>query len=125
MDNDMMKTKIEGLLRQIEVTNENEYEIEEIKKYMESKNYTEAIHRIKSLISNTDEEDEAPEEEEEVGIYPQELTNPELERNFIGMLLQDPKYIVKFYFLHANCYFEDPDLENIYKSVLFTEGRGI
>ena len=38
------------------------------------------------------------------------------------MLLKDPKLIVKYYFLHEECYFEDDDLLNIYKSVLFTEG---
>lgn len=34
----------------------------------------------------------------------------------------DPKLIVKFYFLRENFYFEDDELENIYKSILFTEG---
>lgn len=40
----------------------------------------------------------------------------------MGLLLSDPKYIVKYYFLHDECYFEDDSILNIYKSVLFTEG---
>ena len=38
------------------------------------------------------------------------------------MLLNNPQYIVKFYFLHDQCFFEDDELLNIYKSVLYTEG---
>lgn len=123
--NDETISKIESILNKIHVTDENEAEIEEIRKYMDNKNYAEAIKRIERLLSQEDEEIEEIEEVEKEGIYPKELSNPELERKFIGLLLQDPKYIVKFYFLHQNCRFEDPELENIYKSVLFTEGRSL
>ena len=40
----------------------------------------------------------------------------------MGMLLNDPKQIVKYYFKFEECYFEDPAVLNAYKSVLFTEG---
>ena len=40
----------------------------------------------------------------------------------MGLLLSDPKLIVKYYFLFEDCYFEDESILNIYKSVLFTEG---
>ena len=40
----------------------------------------------------------------------------------MGILLSDPKLIVKYYFLFEDCYFEDESILNIYKSVLFTEG---
>ena len=40
----------------------------------------------------------------------------------MGLLLSDPKLIVKYYFLYDECYFEDDEILNVYKSVLFTEG---
>ena len=65
---------------------------------------------------------EKDEELEEDGIYPKQLSDINLERIYIGMLLNDPKQIVKFYFKFEECYFEDADALNAYKSVLFTEG---
>lgn len=44
-----------------------------------------------------------------------------MERIYIGLLLNNPKAIVKYYFLYDDCYFEDPEMLNIYKSILFTE----
>ncbi len=40
----------------------------------------------------------------------------------MGLLLQNPEYIIKYYFLYDECYFEDQNVLNAYKSVLFTEG---
>lgn len=54
--------------------------------------------------------------------YPEELRNEKLERTYIGMLLDNPKLITKYYILFEECYFDDQDLLNIYKSILFTEG---
>lgn len=56
------------------------------------------------------------------GMYPKELSNQELERQYIGLLLEDPRYIIKYFFLYDECCFENPELLNIYKSVIFTEG---
>ena len=56
-------------------------------------------------------------------IYPDELSDFDLENIYIGLLLNDPKAIGMYYFLFENCYFEDPSMLNIYKSVLFTEGQ--
>ncbi len=47
----------------------------------------------------------------------------ELEKKvYIGLLLTEPKYIVRYYILFDQCYFESESLLNIYKSILFTEG---
>ena len=54
--------------------------------------------------------------------YPNELSNIEYEQIYIGNLLNNPKLIVKYYFLYENCYFESDDVLNAYKSVIFTEG---
>lgn len=61
-------------------------------------------------------------DEDMTGIYPKELSNKKIERHYIGLLLTDPRYIIKYFYLYEDCYFEDPEMLNIYKSVLFTEG---
>lgn len=56
------------------------------------------------------------------GKYPKILENENLERIYLGLLLNNPKLIQKYYILHENCFFENEMHLNIYKSVLFTEG---
>lgn len=72
-----------------------------------------------------DEEQDSDENEEnsEDGIYPKELSNIELEEEYIGLLLENPKAISMYYIVHDDCYFESEELLNIYKSILFTEGQ--
>ena len=55
-------------------------------------------------------------------IFPIELRDEELEKAYIGLLLNNPKLIVKYYIIYDECYFDDQSLLNIYKSILFTEG---
>ena len=54
--------------------------------------------------------------------YPEKLRNEELEKAYVGLLLNTPKLITKYYIVYEECYFDDQSLLNIYKSVLFTEG---
>ena len=54
--------------------------------------------------------------------YPKEISNFELEKIYIGLILNNPQGIYKYFYLFEDCFFEDDDLLNIYKSVLFTEG---
>ena len=61
------------------------------------------------------------EKKEKVSIYPKELCNIELERTFLGLLLNNPKLIVKYYILYKECAFEEELHLNIYKSIIFTE----
>ena len=63
------------------------------------------------------------EEEDENVIFPSGLINYELEEQYIGMLLNDPKAISMYYIVFDNCFFADNKLLNIYKSILFTEGQ--
>ena len=121
--------RIYEILNNIPVTKDNKETIEEIKKQLLNKDYLEAFKKIDELnkIQKGEKkiekvEEEPKEEEEEEGIYPKELSNIELERIYMGMLLNDPKLIVKYYFPFEECYFEDADILNAYKSVLFTEG---
>ena len=71
------------------------------------------------------EEEISVEKKEENGesIYPKELSNIELEKKYIGLLLETPKAISMYYIVHKDCFFESNDLLNIYKSILFTEGQ--
>ena len=118
--------KIYEILDNIPVTEKNKSIIEEIKQELLNKDYMAAYKKIeklnKSEEDDEDEEEYIEEEEEQTGIYPKELSNIEEERTFIGLLLNDPKLIVKYYFPFEECYFEDPDSLNAYKSILFTEG---
>ena len=136
MDEEKIK-RIYDIIDETEVNEDNEEIIENIKKGLEEKNYVEVLKNLKELSrvvkeekeDNENEEDDEEEDEEiieeeteETGKYPKKLSNPNLEEEYIGMLLADPKYLVKYYILFDDCYFEDDALLNLYKSVLFTEG---
>ena len=119
--------RIYEILDNIPVTEKNKSIIEEIKQELLNKDYMAAYKKIEELNKTKEEDDDdddeyVEEEEEQTGIYPKELSNVEEERTFIGLLLNDPKLIVKYYFPFEECYFEDPDSLNVYKSILFTEG---
>ena len=125
----MEEDRIKGIykiLDNIKVTEKNRDLIEEIRQELLNKDYLAAFKKVDELSKkqeDDEEEEEIIEEEpEQVGIYPPQLSNVELERTFVGLLLNDPKLIVKFYFPFEECYFEDNDALNVYKSVLFTEG---
>ena len=127
MEDDKIK-RIYEILDNIPVTKRNKKIIEEIKQELLNKDYMAAYKKIEELNNLKEEKDEvketevAKEEQDYDGVYPKELSNVELERTFIGLLLNDPKLIVKYYFPFEECYFEDADSLNVYKSILFTEG---
>ncbi len=123
MELDKIK-KIYEILNSIPVTEKNETVIEEIKEELLNGDFVEALKKIDMLskLKVKDEYSKTYGEVIEEGIYPKKLSNIELEHIYMGLLLSDPKLIVKYYFLHEDCYFEDDDILNVYKSVLFTEG---
>jgi len=132
MEDDMIE-KMNQMLESIPVTDENSRLITEIKQDLMEQNLTGALEKINELThykANPENEkvieeinNKEPNEKENKGsIYPKKLSDLELESIYIGLLLSDPKYIVKFYFLFNECFFEDDKLLNIYKSVLYTEG---
>ena len=143
----MDQDKLYELIDNIPVTQENAGLIEEIKEDIATTNYTAALEKIEMLGSKRtkktmsepeeqqdessyeeeeyEEDDESEDEDEEQiveGIYPRELSAIPLERQYIGLLLTDPRLIKKYYFQYEECYFENPELLNVYKSVIFTEG---
>ena len=61
--------------------------------------------------------------EDEVERFPKELLDLDLEEDYIGLLLYDPRYIVSYNFLYDEVCFQDERMLNLYKSVIFTEGE--
>lgn len=119
--------KIYEILNNIPVTVDNFDTIQKIRKSLLNEDYIGALKKLEILseekkADNKVEESYKQEEEGTGLIYPNKLSNIPLERTYIGLLLSDPKLIVKYYFLFEDCYFEDESILNIYKSVLFTEG---
>ena len=127
----MDEEKIYKLLDKIEITENNKNKLEEIRKLIQDENYAEALNEINELSRGdyktrsdikADEESDDNKDKENINIYPKKLSNPKLEETYIGLLLSNPKLIVKYYILFENCYFEDETLLDIYKSILYTEG---
>ncbi len=126
--------KLYELINSIPVTEENVDIIKKIKIDLAQRDYQSALKKIEMLgqkgtkKANNDKTKKQKKsskrdtKEELSEMFPKKISNPELERHYIGLLLNDPRFIVKFFYLHDECYFEDPDMLNIYKSVLFTEG---
>lgn len=119
--------KIYDLLNSIPVTKNNEIYISQIRDLLATGNYFDALTKMRELKDkeeSKEENEEIIEVDEEIddGAYPKQLSNIQLERIFIGLLLENPKLIAKYYFLFDICIFEDDEMLNIYKSVLYNEG---
>ena len=135
MEQDKDIYEIYELLQQIKINNKNSAQIETINKLIDEKNYQEALKVLKQLtgkedeakkeeaISQEEEENKESTDETEKNIYPKQLQNEELEKSYIGMLLNNPKLMSKFYIVYNESYFENTDLLEIYKGILFTEGE--
>ena len=101
--------KIYELINNIPVTEQNEDLIDEIKEDLLMGNYKDAIEKLKRIkeLDNSKENNEAgkrvvkkkKQKEENKSIYPKLLSNIELEHIYMGLLLNNPQYIVKYYFL--------------------------
>ena len=82
-----------------------------------------------NLIKNEEQKENEVEEvnnfiePEEESIYPSSLADTSLEKDFIGLLLNEIKAISVYYFMYDDCYFADENLLNIYKKILFTDGE--
>ncbi len=59
----------------------------------------------------------------DTGEYPADISDVQLEYIYIGILLNNPKAISRFYFLYDECLFSNEALSNIYKIVLFQDGE--
>ena len=133
MDANEQIEKIKEILDKIEITDRNREKVEYIREKIKENNLIEVIAEIKELQKieaeekrkkKSEKEEEETEEEEnyEIG-YPSALANDELERKYIGLLLNEIKAIAVYYFKFRECYFANEDILNIYKTVLFTDAE--
>ena len=133
--------ELQELLQIIEMKSENQKFVSEIKEHIKKQEYNIALEKMEKFLEENDEEKNGqyqknnlvfPEEIEifkenkkdiEESVYPKELRNFQLEKDFIGTLLNDPKLMAKYYILYDECYFENKILLEIYKGIVFTEGE--
>ena len=119
--------KLYEIIDKIPVTDRNREKLSQIRLDIQSGEYEQALVKLREL-NNDDEDDKEldvqndEEDENTNGMYPVKLENPELEYTYMGLLLENPKSISRYYYLNKECYFEDEKILNVYKSVLFTEG---
>lgn len=132
--------KLYNLLDSFPVTTANKYLIANIRELLDNKQYDEALQAIQDLRSerknvlstekkssedksNPTETDDNNDDDEKIRVYPDELMDEDLEEVYIGLLLNDPKSISKYYFPYEDCYFANETILNLYKIVLFTDGE--
>ena len=123
--------KLYDLIKKIPATSRNKEKIEEIKELIKQERFKDAIDKVRELGENKIKitgarskvrRKKADDSENDGKLFPKKLSNLHLEYVFMGLLLTNPKSISRYYFLYEDCLFEDNDILNIYKSVLFTEG---
>ena len=134
------KRELEELLQIIPVKTKNKEFINELNENIKNQEYSLALEKIKRFLDQQEEEknEKKPVEiqelnpkkivtetkkEAEESLYPDELRNYQLEKDFIGMLLNDPKLMAKYYILNEECYFDNKIFLEIYKGIVFTEGE--
>lgn len=147
--NDSNVSQLYDLLNHIPATKGNAKKIQEIKDAIGKNDLKKALDGIKELnealqmrkqeikrnqTKKAKEKQAALEEgkrefeaeqinEDEVERFPSELQDLDLEKDYIGLLLYDPRYIVSYNFVYDEVYFQDERMLNLYKSVIFTEGE--
>lgn len=136
--NPEMIEKLYGLLEQIPVTTTNRLQIKHIKELLDNNDFENAVLELQNLkyslsISENEEvkvdvdedkDDDSIEDSESFNSsYPKALIDEELEETYIGLLLNEPKSISRYYFLADDCYFADDTIFNLYKLVLFSDGE--
>ena len=101
-------------MEKLQIFNERQEENEKIEETEETpeKEKVKKTVKTKKNVNNNSEE----------STYPIELQDEELEKTYLGLLLNNPKSISMYYFVYEDCLFDSEDLINIYKGVLFTEG---
>ena len=134
------KIELEELLQIVPIKIKNKEFIDDINENIKNHEYRIALEKVKRFLDEKEEEKKEvkPKEIEEFNLeetvhetkkeieeslYPKKLRNFELEKDFIGMLLNDPKLMAKYYILNDECYFDNKIFLEIYKGIVFTEGE--
>ena len=137
---DRIRQLLESLNR-IHVTKEEDMELlEEIKNDLTNGDIADAMEKLQIFNSrnensdDNDEDDDLEDDETETeekpkrqgrpkkkennseeSTYPKELQNEELEKTYLGLLLNNPKSISMYYFVYDECLFDNENFLNIYK----------
>ncbi len=72
-------------------------------------------------ISDEDAQEETDQSIEEIELA--SLTSLRAEYVFLGLLLNNPKAISRYYFLYEDCHFSSQELDNIYRIIVFREAE--
>lgn len=127
--------KIQEIIKKIEITDENKEDIQKMQELLAEGNYTEILEILKKINEQKNKEEDYEEDkeddefeleedsEESESIYPKQISNTKLEEQYICLLLNNVKAISMYYILHEDCFFENEEYLNLYKSILFTEGE--
>mgnify|MGYP004525241605 FL=1 len=134
------KRELEELLQIIPIKIKNQDFINDINENIKNQEYRMALEKVRRFLDEkeaeqveikpTEIEELDPDKiitetkkEAEESLYPEKLRNYALEKDFIGMLLNDPKLMAKYYILNDECYFDNKIFLEIYKGIVFTEGE--
>ena len=134
------KRELEELLQIIPIKIKNQDFINDVNENINNQEYRMALEKVRRFLDEKEDEQveikpteieeldpdkiitETKKEAEE-SLYPEKLRNYALEKDFIGMLLNDPKLMAKYYILNDECYFDNKIFLEIYKGIVFTEGE--
>ena len=134
------KRELEELLQIIPIKIKNQDFINDVNENIKNQEYRIALEKVRRFLDEkeaeqveikpTEIEELDPDKiitetkkEAEESLYPEKLRNYALEKDFIGMLLNDPKLMAKYYILNDECYFDNKIFLEIYKGIVFTEGE--
>ena len=134
------KRQLEELLQIIPIKIKNQDFINDVNENIKNQEYRMALEKVRRFLDEkeaeqveikpTEIEELDPDKiitetkkEAEESLYPEKLRNYALEKDFIGMLLNDPKLMAKYYILNDECYFDNKIFLEIYKGIVFTEGE--
>lgn len=95
-------------------------EVDEIQGSEEIEEFEEEYEETENneVVEEMEETDESIEEAELAG-----LTSLRAEYIFLGLLLNNPKAISRYYFLYEDCHFATQELNNIYRIIVFREAE--
>ena len=95
--------------------------IDEVEEFQNNEEMEEDFEETYEEAENSEaveETDESIEEAELAG-----LTSLRAEYIFLGLLLNNPKAISRYYFLYEDCHFATQELDNIYRIIVFREAE--
>ena len=122
-------------LEDIEEETEEDDELDDLEEIEEETEEDDELDDLEDIEEDEETDDEENYEEddsevsEEITQQQQEkedldkLSSIEVEYIFLGLLLNNPKAISRYYFLYEDCHFSEPELDNMYRIIVFRESE--